>query len=88
MDKNPSANAGDMSLIPGPGRFQMLQATKAHVPQLLKPLNLETVLCNKRSHRNKKPMQHKEEEPLLSRTRENPRAAVMTQCNPKVNKEV
>ena len=86
MDKNPSANAGDMSLIPGPGRFQMLQATKAHVPQLLKPLNLETVLCNKRSHRNEKPMQHKEEEPLLSRTRENPRAAVMTQCNPKVNK--
>ena len=30
----------------------------AHVPQLLKPVHLEPVLCNKRSHRNEKPAHH------------------------------
>ena len=33
----------------------------AHVPQLLKPMQLEPVLCNKRSHRNEKPVHHDEE---------------------------
>ena len=33
----------------------------AHVPQLLKPACLEPVLRNKRSHRNEKPAQRKEE---------------------------
>ena len=33
--KNPSANAGDMGLIPGPGRSRMLQSNYTHVPQLL-----------------------------------------------------
>ena len=33
----------------------------AHVPQLLKPARLEPVLCNKRSHRNEKPMHHNKE---------------------------
>ena len=32
VHKNPSANAGDMGLIPGLGRFH-----KAHKPQLLRP---------------------------------------------------
>ena len=26
VDKNPPANAGDIGLIPGPGRFHMLQS--------------------------------------------------------------
>ena len=26
VDKSPSVNAGDMGLIPGPGRFHMLQS--------------------------------------------------------------
>ena len=33
----------------------------AHVLQLLKPAHLDPVLCNKRSHCNKKPAQHNEE---------------------------
>ena len=33
----------------------------AHVPQLLKPVHLEPVLGNKRSHRNEKPAHHNEE---------------------------
>ena len=33
--KNLPVNAGDMGLIPGPGRFHTLQETKAHAPQLL-----------------------------------------------------
>ena len=33
----------------------------AHEPQLLKPAHLEPVLCNKRSHRNEKPMHRNEE---------------------------
>ena len=35
--KNPPANAGDMGLIPGPGRSHMLRSNSAHVPQLLSP---------------------------------------------------
>ena len=34
---------------------------KAHVLQLLKPVRLEPVLCNKRSHRNERPAHHNEE---------------------------
>ena len=33
----------------------------ARVPQVLKPARLESVLCNKRSHRNEKPTHHNEE---------------------------
>ena len=35
--KNPPANTGDMSLIPGLGRFHLLQSNCTPVPQLLKP---------------------------------------------------
>ena len=71
--RNPSANAGDTGLIPGPGRSNMprsnwarapqLQSlrSRAHVPQLLKPACLEPVLHNKRSHRNEKPTHRVEE---------------------------
>ena len=34
---------------------------RARMPQLLKPVRLESVLRNKRSHRNEKPAHHKEE---------------------------
>ena len=33
----------------------------AHMPQLLKPVCLEPMLCNKRSHRNEKPMHRNKE---------------------------
>ena len=33
----------------------------AHVPQLLKPVCLEPVLCNKRSYRSEKPAHRNEE---------------------------
>ena len=33
----------------------------AHVPQQLKPVRLEPVLCNTRSHRNEKPVHRNEE---------------------------
>ena len=33
--RNPPANAGDMSAIPGPGRPYLPWSSKAHVPQLL-----------------------------------------------------
>ena len=35
MDKNLPASAEDAGSIPCPGRFHMLPATEAHVPQLL-----------------------------------------------------
>ena len=66
--KNPPANAGDMGLSPGPGRSHMpwnnearvpqllSLGSRACVPQLLKPTRLDPELCNKRSHRNEKPM--------------------------------
>ena len=37
MVKNPPASAGDVGLIPDPGRFHMPQSNEAHVPQ---PLSL------------------------------------------------
>ena len=51
----------------------------AHVTQLLKPMHLETVLCNKTSHHNEKPGHRNEEEPLLSN--EDP-------MQPKINKQI
>ena len=51
----------------------------ARVPQVLKPTRLEPMLCNKRSHCNKKPVHRKEEWPPLVPTRESPRAATKTQ---------
>ena len=39
VDKNPPANAGDMGLIPGQGRFHMPQSNYAWVPQLLNLLS-------------------------------------------------
>ena len=54
--KNPPANAGDMNSIPGPGRSHMLWVNLACATQILKPMNLKTVLHNKRSHHNEKPM--------------------------------
>ena len=47
----------------------------ARVLQLLKPVCLEPVLRNKRSHHNEKPVHHNEEQPLL--------AATKTQCSQK-----
>ena len=51
--KNSSANARDMGLIPGPGRFFMPQGNKACVLQILSLRALEIMVCNKRSHCNK-----------------------------------
>ena len=55
--KNLPASAGDMSLIPGPGRSHRPQGNKAHVPQLWglhsrghMLLLLKPGLCGKRSH--------------------------------------
>ena len=44
----------------------------AHAPQLLKPVRLEPMLHNKRSHCNEKPVHRNEEQPLLAATRESP----------------
>ena len=44
--RNPPANGGDTSLIPGLGRFHMPRGNLAHVPQLLSPPAVEPVLCN------------------------------------------
>ena len=67
--RNPPANAGDT----GPGISHMPWSNEAHAPQLpslrsrvhepqlLKPVRLEPVLLNKRSHGNEKP-EHLNEE--------------------------
>ena len=55
----------------------------ALVPQLLKPAHLESVLHNKRSHLNEKPVHRNKEQPPLTATRESPHAATKTQCSQK-----
>ena len=53
--ENPPANAGETGSSPGPGGSHMPRSNEAHVPQLLKPVSLEPVLPNKRTHCNEKP---------------------------------
>ena len=55
----------------------------ARVPQLLKPVHLEPVLHDKRSHCNEKPAHHNEEQPPLATTRESLSAATKTQHSQK-----
>ena len=71
--KNLPASAGDTGSSPGPGRSHMPQSnrsrvpqllslrSRAHKPQLLKPICLEPVLHNKRSHCSEKPAHRNEE---------------------------
>ena len=51
--QNPPANAGDMGLIPGPGRFHVLQGNEANTPEVLSPRSraatTEHVCCSNRS---------------------------------------
>ena len=61
VGKNLPANTGDTGLIPGPGRSHVPRSNPAHAPQLLKPVCLEPVLCNKRSQHNEEPVHCKEE---------------------------
>ena len=44
--QNPTANAGDTGLIPGPGRFHCRRATKPMHQNYLS-LSLEPVLCKR-----------------------------------------
>ena len=59
----------------------------ALVRQLLKPVNLEPVLHNKRGHCNEKPANHSEEQTPLAATRESPNTATKTQHRPKKKKK-
>ena len=71
--ENPPTNAGDTGSSPGPGGSHMPQSNKAlvpqllslhsraHGPQLLKPVRLEPVLRNKRNPHNVKPAHHNEQ---------------------------
>ena len=54
------------------------------MPQLLKPMCLEPVLRNERSHRNEKPAHRNEEQPPLAATREGLRAATKTEHSHKL----
>ena len=73
--KNPPANAGDKGSIPSLGRSYMPRGNKTNVPQFLKPLCLEPVLRNKKSHCIGKPTNCNEEWPPLTTIRESSRAA-------------
>ena len=97
--KNLPANAGDTGLSPGPGRSHIPWSNEAHAPQLLslrsrarepqllKPMRLQSVLRNKRSHCNEKPTHHNEGQPPLVATRESPRAATKTQHSQRQKKK-
>ena len=54
------------------------------MPQLLKPMRLEPVLRNKRSHRNEKPVHRNEEQPPLTATREKPTCSNKDARQPKI----
>ena len=98
MVKNPPANAGDTGSSSDPGRSHMPRSnsacapqllslcSRARKPQLLKPVHLEPVLRNKRSHRNEKPAHRNEEEPPLVATREKPERSNEDPTQPKINK--
>ena len=50
VDKNLPASTGDTDSIPGLGRFHMPWATKTSEPEEPRPVYLEPVVHNKRSH--------------------------------------
>ena len=80
--KESAINAGDMGLIPSPGRLHIPCSNQACEPQLLslcsrtqeskplKPVSLVPVLCNKRSCSSEK-----QSVALLNAKRKNPQAA-------------
>ena len=53
-------------------------ATTKPLSCILKPMCLEPVLCNKRSHHDEKPTHCSEEEPPVAATRESPHTATKT----------
>ena len=55
----------------------------AHVPQLLKPVHLEPMLCNKRSHCNEKLAHLNKQQPPFATNRKSPGAATKTQHSQK-----
>ena len=78
-----SPKPGDMGSVPGSGRSLMLWDNKALVPQLLKPVQLDPTLRNKRSHCNEKPAHHSYRVAMLAPARESPLAAMKTQSSQK-----
>ena len=58
--------------------------SRTREPRLLRPVCLEPVLRNKRSHHNEKPAHHNEEWPLLTTTKESPCTATKTQHSTKL----
>ena len=52
--KDPPTNAGDMGLIPGPGRSHMPRQLSPYTPTT-EAMKLEPMLCNERNHCNEKP---------------------------------
>ena len=61
MGKNPLATAGDTGSIPGPGRSHIAMEQLSPCVTITEPAHLEPMLCNKRSHRNEKPVHRNEE---------------------------
>jgi len=78
VDKNLPGDTGVTGSIPGLGRVHMSRSNQARVPQPLKPINLEPVLRNKRSHRREKLVHPSQEQPPFDGTREIPQAATKT----------
>jgi len=75
--KNPSANAGDTGLMPGPGRVHILWRNQARAPQLLSPSTKTTEARAPRAcaPRREKPLRREARAPqrraaLLGTTRE------------------
>ena len=56
----------------------------ACVPQLLRPVHLQPMLCNGRSHGNEKPMHYNEEWPPLAATKEKPARTNEDPMQPKI----
>ena len=80
--KNPPCNAGDTSLIPGPGSSPCLGAPKSEshsyrvqVQPPLKPAHPGPVVCSKRSHCGERPTDLNRKQPPLPETRESPTTA-------------
>ena len=77
--KNLPAIAGNTGLIPGPGRFHVLQAAKPVCHNCGSQQALEPVLLNKRSHCKEKPKHKTREKTRFTTTRENPCVTMKSQ---------
>ena len=82
-----AVNAGDIGLIPGPGRSHMLLGQLSPCSATSEPALLEPALCNKRSHHDETLCTATKSNPAHPNERE-PKCSEKDPAQPKINLKI